>query len=126
MSKSILHRVLRLFTASAVVVTFAVASGPIVPATSLLSTEALAVNGIRTVTNLCFWEDLTWDEMQPSEQKAWRKLGWTRQMWDSTADNAYPLSEEKDWIELTDFERRALLDLGYTAKTWETFDADAC
>jgi hypothetical protein len=101
-------------------------AGPVLLPTTNLSASAFAANGIRSVSNLCFWEDLSWDELQPAEQKAWRKLGWTAKMWETEADNAFPPSENKDWDELSPVEQRALIDLGYTAKTWKTFDADAC
>jgi hypothetical protein len=121
-----IRRVFRPAVVSVLVAAFVVVGSPILPPAPILSTPAFAANGIRSVTNLCFWEDLSWDELRPAEQKAWRKLGWTAEMWESEAENAIPPSEYKDWDELNQVEQRALLDLGYTAKTWETFDADAC
>jgi hypothetical protein len=125
MSTKISH-LIRLSITSAALTGFVVASGPVFPPTFGLSTPAYAVNGIRAIEDLCFWEGLGWDEMQPSEQKAWTKLGWTGEMWESETATAIPPSEYKEWGELDEVEQRALLDLGYTPESWESFDSGAC
>ena len=125
MSTKIYHFI-RLSVTSAALTGFIVAGGPVFPPTFGLSTPAYAVNGIRAINDLCVWEGLEWDDMEPSEQKAWTKLGWTGEMWESEAETAIPPSEYKDWGELSEVEQRALLDLGYTPETWESFDSGAC
>jgi hypothetical protein len=121
-----IRRLARLAIAGTLLGGVFIAGVPLAPPISKLSTAAHAANGIRSVSNLCFWEDLSWDELRPAEQKAWANLGWTAAMWESEAETAIPPSEFKDWDELNSVEQRALRDLGYTAETWESFDADTC
>jgi hypothetical protein len=123
MTWNVCHAI-RLSAASAALAGFIVASGPLFAPEFL--TTAQAVNGIRATVDLCFWERLGWDELQPSEQTAWAQLGWTAEMWEDESEAAIPPSEYKDWDELSETEQRALMDLGYTAETWETFDSNAC
>jgi hypothetical protein len=123
MSRKI-RQLLRLSVTSAALAGLIVASSPLFPTEFV--TTAQAVNGIRATEDLCFWEHLGWEELQPSEQNAWAKLGWTAEMWEDESEAAIPPSEYKDWDELSESEQRALMDLGYTAETWETFDSSVC
>ena len=88
MSTKIYH-LIRLSVTSAALTGFIVAGGPVFPSTFGLSTPAYAVNGIRAIDDLCVWEGLGWDDLEPSEQKAWTKLGWTGEMWESEAKQRY-------------------------------------
>jgi hypothetical protein len=117
---------IRLSVASAALAGFIVASSPLFAPEFAFVTAAEAVSGIRATKDLCFWEQLGWEELQPSEQKAWATLGWTAEMWEDESDAAIPPSEYKDWDELSETEQHALTDLGYTPETWETFDSNAC
>ncbi len=121
MSRKI-RRLLRLSVASAALAGFIVTSSP----EFVFVTSAQAVDGIRATEDLCFWEHLGWEELQPSEQNAWATLGWTAEMWEDESDAAIPPSEYKDWGELSEPEQRALMDPGYTAETWESFDSGTC
>lgn len=121
-----IRQLLRLSVASAALAGLIVTSSPLFAPEFAFATTAQAVNGIRATEDLCFWEHLGWEELQPSEQTAWAQLGWTAEMWEDESDAAIPPSEYKDWDELSETEQRALMDLGYTAETWESFDSGTC
>jgi len=125
MSRKI-RQLLRLSVASAALAGLIVTSGPLFAPELVFVTSAQAVVGIRATEDLCFWEHLGWEELQPSEQNAWATLGWTAEMWEDESEAAIPPSEYKDWGELSETEQRALVDLGYTAETWESFDSGTC
>jgi hypothetical protein len=121
-----MRHLLRVSVTTAVLTGFIVASGSVLTPQFGLLTPAQAAKGIRATTDLCFWEGLGWNEMQPAEQKAWAKLGWTAEMWEDESETVMPASEDKEWGELNQSEQRALMDLGYTADSWENFDSSSC
>jgi hypothetical protein len=81
----------------------------------MISTAAHAFE-IRTIGNVCNWNDLDWDELSSDEKRAWALLGWSRALWDSGNEAA---SSAKDWDELTPLEQNAARWLGYDAQNWE-------
>jgi hypothetical protein len=125
MNRNISH-LIRASVTCAALAGFVGAPFPAISPPLTLIGPAQAANGIRAVDDLCFWENLGWDELQPGEQTAWAKLGWTAEMWESEEESAIPPYEFKDWDELNQVEQHALMDLGYTAETWESFDSNAC
>ena len=97
-------------------------AGPVAFATLLVIGSlgtAQAVDGIRTQSNTCNWENYSWNELTPGEQRAWSRLGWNSKEWESDDDAATPASATKDWDELDNGERTAAWQLGYTQWTWD-------
>jgi hypothetical protein len=78
---------------------------------------ASAANGIRVPNNMCFWENIDWDQMHPAEHQAWIELGWNETMWDSDSHQE-PATSTEEWSDLTGGERAAAYSLGYTQSTW--------
>jgi hypothetical protein len=73
-----------------------VAAIPIGP--DAFSARVWAADYIRSLSSVCQWDHIRWDDMSQPERQAWITLGWTAQRWDS---NAAPASSSKDWTELT-------------------------
>ncbi len=97
-------------------------AGPAAFATLLMIgslAPAQATEGVRALSNTCSWEDLSWDELTPAEQRIWSKLGWTARLWDSPDQAAMPASADKDWSELNNNERTAAFQLGFNQRSWE-------
>jgi hypothetical protein len=90
-------------------------TGPLQLRNGIISTAAHALE-IRTIGNVCNWDNLDWDEMSSDEKSAWEALGWSRARWDSENETA---ASEKDWNELTPKERNAAQWLGYDAQNWD-------
>ncbi len=63
------------------------------------------------------WDDLSWTDMNSSEQKLWGVLGWDESSWEEDTDP--PKSDDKYWKDLTTEERKAAEELGYTSKFWD-------
>jgi hypothetical protein len=82
-----------------------------------------AASRIRVPRNVCFWDGLDWDELNPAEKSAWARLGWSRSSWDSDDQKNKPPSYNRDWDELSSGELQAAQMLGYTQRSW---DGDAC
>jgi len=79
---------------------------------------AQAVDGIRVQSNTCAWENFSWEDLTPAEQRVWARLGWNARLWDSD-DDAAPASADKDWSELSNAEHTAAWQLGYTQWSWD-------
>jgi hypothetical protein len=90
-------------------------TGPLNVRNEIISTAAQAFE-VRTIGNVCNWNNLDWDEMSSDEKSAWEALGWSRALWDSRKEAA---SSAKDWDELTPNEKNAARWLGYDAQNWE-------
>lgn len=80
---------------------------------------AQAADGIRVPSNSCSWENYSWDELTPAEQRVWARLGWNARLWDSPDDAAVPASADKEWGELSEGERAAAWQLGFTQRSWD-------
>lgn len=82
------------------------------------ASAATAGDKIRVLSNVCAWEDLDWEDMNPAEQRAWAALGWNQQMWDGEGSKE-PGSSFKDWDELSYDEAKAAYALGFNYGEWE-------
>jgi hypothetical protein len=65
-----------------------------------------------------FWTDTAWKDLNPTEEKLWRTLGWAEASWNEEAKA--PPSETQKWGELTDEGRTAATKLGYDKKYWDS------
>jgi TonB family protein len=75
-----------------------------------------AAAGIRTPSNVCFWDNLSWSDLRPAEQRAWASLGWNAGVWDKGAD---PAIANRAWDELSEGQRSVLSSLGYNQAKWD-------
>ena len=87
-------------------------------ALAAMSGQSRADDGVRIPTNLCFWNVMAWRDFNSEEKAAWSGLGWTKQVWDSSEETAYPASYQKTWSELADKDKKFAEKLGYSNKTW--------
>ncbi|NJR68622.1 MAG: hypothetical protein HC771_08085 [Synechococcales cyanobacterium CRU_2_2] len=62
------------------------------------------------------WDELSWVEMNSSEQGQWAVLGWDADSWEEETDP--PNSDDQAWEDLTPAERTAAEKLGYTELLW--------
>ena len=85
-----------------------------------LATTANAAPGIRVLASVCAWDDVEWNEMTETEQRAWAALGWNKKRWESDNEAVYPASTSKYWGELEPYEQAAAWSLGYTPYSWDT------
>jgi hypothetical protein len=83
------------------------------------------LNGIRPVKSVCEWNDVKWDDMSAAEQKAWRTLGWRREIWGSDDQSAEPAVSAADWEDLTASQKHAARVLGYEKGNWNV-EPDPC
>lgn len=63
------------------------------------------------------WDDLSWEDMNSSEQKLWSILGWDEDSWEEETDP--PESDDTYWEDLTAKQREAAEQLGYTQESWD-------
>jgi hypothetical protein len=64
-----------------------------------------------------FWDEMSWTDLSPSEQKILATLGWDEDSWEEETDA--PESDDKYWEALTDEEKDAAKKLGYTEAYWD-------
>ncbi len=83
-----------------------------------VSGQAHADDGVRIPGNLCFWNEMSWRDMNSAEKAAWSGLGWKQQLWESSDTNSYPASYRQSWSDLAGKEKKIAAKLGYSSKTW--------
>jgi hypothetical protein len=66
-------------------------------------------------------EDLSWDRLPATIQKAAKILGYDNKLWDTDKD---PEPAKKDWDELSPAERNAASTLQYNKISWERRKAE--
>jgi hypothetical protein len=76
----------------------------------------LAEAGVRSPSNVCFWEALGWNDLSAAERRAWGSLGWNAAMWDKGAS---PGIANREWEELSRGQQSVLASLGYTQAKWD-------
>ncbi|GEM_PF-1392382 len=64
------------------------------------------------------WDDISWADMNSTEQQLWEVLGWNAHDWENDTAKK-PASENKNWKELTEEEQQAAEKLRYTEQTWD-------
>lgn len=74
--------------------------------------------GVRAQDDLCFWGQISWEEMSAEEQRLWAVLGWTEANWEGDP-SGYPVSEELDWASLTVAEQNAAGAFGFDQRSWD-------
>lgn len=62
------------------------------------------------------YEDKDWDELPDAVQKAAKRFGFTKEMWD---DDEWPETAQSGWEEMDAQQRKALNVLGYNQWDWE-------
>jgi hypothetical protein len=81
--------------------------------------DSRAATTVRSIPSVCAWEELSWAELTPPEQRLWARLGWSELNWDS--DRYKPAaSQSTDWAELTPRQRKAASRLGFNQANWDT------
>jgi len=78
--------------------------------------RAQAGAGVRSPSNVCFWYNLSWNELRPAEQRAWASLGWNARLWERGVD---PAVGKRAWNELSGGQRSVLASLGYSQAKWD-------
>ena len=91
------------------------APGPSTPGIGI--NDAQAASKIRHARNPCHWYALGWDELNAAEQRAWAKIGWNAELWNST--DRYPPADDKIWGELSPMQRSVLTSLSFNSNTWD-------
>jgi hypothetical protein len=72
--------------------------------------------GVRSPSNVCFWEGLSWQDLSAAERRAWGSLGWNAALWDRGAD---PAIANREWDELSRGQQSVLASLGYSRAKWD-------
>ncbi len=83
-----------------------------------MSGQAHSGEGVRIPGNLCFWNEMSWRDMNSAEKAAWSGLGWKQQLWESSDTTSYPATYRQSWRDLAGKEKKLAAKLGYSSKTW--------
>lgn len=116
--------VVRSFTASFLAAVMSIAApgaGPdgLLPAPAHAQQE----DQVRVPGDLCYWDRVSWSEMNEQEQELWNVLGWDRQRWEGDIPD-YSETQDTEWEDLTEEERQAAAQLGYDQGAWDTLTCD--
>jgi hypothetical protein len=77
---------------------------------------SVAEAGVRSPSNVCFWDGLSWKDLSAAERRAWGSLGWNAALWDRGAD---PAISNREWDELSRGQQSVLSSLGYSRAKWD-------
>jgi len=60
-----------------------------------------------------------WEDMGPSVQSSWKKLGWSQSNWGGTSS-----TDDKAWAQLSEEQKEAAMSLGYTNDVWDSSEGN--
>ena len=96
--------------------TRALASLVVAALTIPLMPHSVTQAGMRSPSNVCFWNGLSWKDLSAAERRAWGSLGWNAAIWDNGGD---PALAKRAWDELSKGQRLILSSLGYSRAKWD-------